>query len=166
MSALLWPRVLLGVLIAGLLWWAVDRLHDYVWQNGYNAANVRGEQVIAEFRAAEAQAQREAREAERSAQAAVDRAATEYQRGLADAETTERDVLSDLRADNLRLRAEWRGCATDRLSVAAEAAGRVAATDRSRAALAAAAVRIGAECDARDRAWRQYAAAVTTEMGS
>lgn len=163
MSALIWPRVMLGVLVAGLLWWAVDRLHDYVWQNGYNAANVRAEQVIAEFIKGEAEAQRQAREAERAKQDAVDAAAAAYQRGLADAETTERDVLSDLRADNLRLRAEWRGCATDRLAGDAEAASRVAAADRSRAALAAAAVRIGAECDARDRAWRQYAAAVAGE---
>lgn len=163
MSALLWPRILLGVLVVGLLWWAIDSAHDYIWQNGYNAANVRAEQVIAEFREGEADAQRKARKAERAKQDAVDAAAAAYQRGLADAETTERDVLSDLRADNLRLRAEWRGCATDRLSGDAEAAGRIAAADRSRAALAAAAVRIGAECDARDHAWRQYAAAVAGE---
>lgn len=137
----------------------------YRWAdgNGYNRANVRAEKVVSDVLAAEAQAQRDARKAEREKQAAVDQLGDEYQRGLNDAKTAEDGVIADLHADNLRLRAEWRGCETGRLSGDAASAIAIAAADQRRAEAAGRIVRVGAECDARDRAWRQYAGAVTMQ---
>ena len=100
---------------------------------------------------AEAHAQARVRQAEQDMAQAVANAATEYERGKADAQATADRVAADLRAGSLRLRREWAGCETSRLSAAAAATRELETTAASRDALAAAIVRVGAECDAKER---------------
>ena len=140
-----WPQILLSVAATGLLAWAGVQ----VYRAGYNAANVRAERIIGEFAKAEAEAQAKAREVERRA---VERIAEIEAAQAAEQERIESEVEArtrDLRAGNLRLRREIAARAT--ASVAREAA----ATAESEAAaargaeLVAAAVGVGAACDAR-----------------
>lgn len=150
-------RTVGGLLVAGVLAYGAWTAYGWAYDNGYNAANVRAEQVIAEFRKAEAEAQLAARKAERDKQAVVDNLAAEYERRKADAEAKQATVVADLRAGNLKLRAEWRGCETDRLSAGAESARLNAEADQRRAEAAARIVRVGDECDAFQRSVWQYA---------
>lgn len=63
------------------------------------------------------------------------------------AETVPAAVAADLRAGNLRLRREWQGCETSRVSDAAAAARERDALTASRDALAGEIVRIGRDAD-------------------
>lgn len=132
-----------GALIAAaLVAYALRAAYDWAYDNGYNAANVRAEQIIAEFAKAEAVAQKKAREAEQAlddglAQAAdkadkrYDQIEDDYQRRIAGSDA-ERDRLLDL----------WRSHqATDRLADSAEAARAADEQDRLRRESAARIVR-------------------------
>ena len=101
---------------------------------------------------AQADAQAKARAIEHAQAQAVAAVAESYERGKADAQATADRVAADLRAGSLRLRREWAGCETGRLSEAAAATRELETTAASRDALAAAIVRVGAECDAKERA--------------
>ena len=72
-----------------------------------------------------------------------------YERGLKDANAQERDVVAGLRAGTTRLREQWAGCETGRLSEAVAAASVVDAAARDREASAGRIVRAAAECDAK-----------------
>lgn len=143
-----WPQILLSVAVAGLLAWAGGQ----VYRAGYNAANVRAERIIGEFAKAEAEAQAKAREAERRAVeriAEIEAAqAAKQERIESEAETRARD----LRAGNLRLRHEIAALATASVSREAAATAESEAAAARGAELVAAAVGVGAACDARVQA--------------
>ena len=89
----------------------------------------------------------EAIDAERAKARALADIGTQHEEDRRDAETVPAAVAADLRDGNLRLRREWAGCETQRLSEASAASiERDAATER-RAEFAAAVVRVGAEAD-------------------
>ena len=139
-----WPHLLGAGLLAILAWQG----YGWAYDNGYNAANVRAEKIIAEFARAEANAQERARAAEHK-QAERQRAAAEaYERGKADAQAAADSVVADLRADRLRLREHWRGCETDRLSEAATRGPQLDADAELRRAGAGNLVRLADQCDA------------------
>lgn len=143
-----WPQILLSVAVAGLLAWAGGQ----VYQAGYNAANVRAERIIGEFAKAEAEAQAKAREAERRA---VERIAEIEAVQAAQQERIESEVEArtrDLRTGNLRLRREIAALATASVSREAAATAESEAAAARGAELVAAAVGVGAACDARVQA--------------
>lgn len=100
---------------------------------------------------AQADAQVNARAIEQAQAQAVADIAESYERGKADAQATADAVAADLRTGALRLRREWAQCETGRLSAGAAATRELETTAASRDALAAAIVRVGAECDAKER---------------
>jgi len=143
-----WPQILLLVAVAGLLAWAVGQ----VYRAGYNAANVRAERIIGEFAKAEAEAQAKAREAERRE---VERIAEIEAVQAAQQERIESEVEArtrDLRAGNVRLRREIAALATASVSREAAATAELEAAAQRGAELVAAAVGVGAACDARVQA--------------
>ncbi len=143
-----WPQILLSVAVAGLLAWAGGQ----VYRAGYNAANVRAERIIGEFAKAEAEAQAKAREAERRA---VERIAEIEAAQAAQQERIESEVEArtrDLRAGNLRLRREIAALATASVSREAAATAESEAAAARGAELVAAAIGVGAACDARVQA--------------
>ena len=143
-----WPQILLLVAVAGLLAWAGGQ----VYRAGYNAANVRAERIIGEFAKAEAEAQAKAREAERRA---VERIAEIEAVQAAQQERIESEVEArtrDLRAGNVRLRREIAALATASVSREAAATAESEAAAARGAELVAAAVGVGAACDARVQA--------------
>lgn len=143
-----WPQILLSVAVAGLLAWAGGQ----VYRAGYNAANVRAERIIGEFAKAEAEAQAKAREAERRA---VERIAEIEAVQAAQQERIESEVEArtrDLRTGNLRLRREIAALATASVSREAAATAESEAAAARGAELVAAAVGVGAACDARVQA--------------
>lgn len=97
---------------------------------------------------AQADAQATARKAERDIAAAHDAAAMEFERGKREAEAVGNRVAADLRAGAVRLRNEWAGCETDRLSDAAAAARERDAAEQRRIESAGRIVRAAAACDA------------------
>ena len=137
-----WPVVLAAVIALSVAGYAAHRAHSYVWQNGYNAANVRAEKIIADMAKGEAAAQARARKAEQALARGVaqaeedagernDQIERDYQRRIAGV-VSERDRLRDL----------WQAeRATDRLADSAAAAGASAEKDRLRRASAARIVR-------------------------
>ena len=150
-----WPQILLLVAVAGLLAWA----GGHVYRAGYNAANVRAERIIGEFAKAEAEAQTKAREAERRA---VERIAEIEAVQAAKQERIESEAdarARDLRAGNLRLRHEIAALATASVSREAAATAESEAAAARGAELVAAAIGVGAACDARiDALIRAYEA--------
>ena len=154
-------RYWLHALVLGALAWGGYKAHAYVWQNGYNAANVRAEQVIAEFARAEAAAQKKAREAEQAKAREVTRIAAEYEAQIDEIRTNAGRLAADLRTGNVRLRDHWAGCETNRVSGDATAA-RLA--DEARQLQAESLERIAAitgEADAKERALQEYAREVS-----
>lgn len=156
------PHLAGGVFAAALLWWAASSAYGWAYGNGYNAANVRAERVIAEFIEAEREASERARRAEQAAVQAFADAADEYERGKNDAQVAADRTIADLRAGNVRLRDHWQGCAaTSHVSGDATAAALADAAAELRRAGAGALVSIGDSCDAQIRglqrvieAWR------------
>ena len=132
----------LAILVGGYRW---------AYGNGYNAANVRAEQVIAEFHAAERDATERARQAERRAN---ERLAEIEALQAAERERIASEVESrtaDLVAGNLRLRREIAAYATRDLSRDAATNRELDAAAQRGAALVAAAIGVGAEADAVQR---------------
>lgn len=135
-------RYWLHALVLAALAWGGYKAHAYVWQNGYNAANVRAEQIIAEMARAEADAQARARKAE---QALAAEQADAGERADERDEQIERDYQRRIAAvvsDRDRLQKLWRAeRATDRLADSAEAAAEADRQDRLRRESAARIVR-------------------------
>ncbi|WP_125077018.1 hypothetical protein [Pseudoxanthomonas sp. SGT-18] len=101
---------------------------------------------------AEARAQQGARVAEQATAEALSDIGTELEEERSSAETLPAAVAADLRAGNLRLRREWAGCETQRMSDAAAAAVERDALAASREDLAGALVRVGRDADDQLRA--------------
>src|SRR5690606_22270064 len=143
-----WPQILLSAAAAGLLAWAGGQ----VYRAGYNAANVRAERIIGECAKAEPEAQAKAREAERRAVARIAETeavqAANQERIESEAEARTRD----LRAGNLRLRREIAALATASVSREAASTAESEAAAARGAELIAAAIGVGAACDARVQA--------------
>lgn len=132
----------LAILVGGYRW---------AYGNGYNAANVRSEQVIAEFHAAEAEAQAKARQAERRANERLVEIealqAAERERIASEVESR----TAGLVAGNLRLRREIAAYATRDMSRDAATTRELDAAAQRGATLIASAVGVGAEADAVQR---------------
>ena len=140
-----------AVIVLALLAWGAVSGYRWAYGNGYNAANVRAEQVIAEFHAAERDSAERARQAERKANERmleIDASqASQRERIESEVETRAADLL----AGNLRLRREIAALHTAHLSAGTAAAIESDAAAQRGAALVAAAVGVGAEADAVQR---------------
>lgn len=105
----------------------------------------------------------ESEAAARAAERDIERKRTEigekYAKDLQRAKESSDRVVRDLVAGNKRLRDEWLACASG-LPAGSRPADEPTGADQGRAELAAAIVRVGAECDARDSAWREWAQSV------
>lgn len=93
-----------------------------------------------------------ARATEHAAAAILAEVGARHEEDRADAETVPAAVAADLRAGILRLRREWAGCETQRLSDAAAAAAERDALAAERERLAGAVVRVGRDADDQIRA--------------
>ena len=125
--------------------------YRWAYGNGANAERVRTEQVIAEFHAAEREATERARQAERRAN---ERLAEIEALQAAERERIASEVESrtaDLVAGNLRLRREIAAYATRDLSRDSATTRELEASAERGAELVAAAVGVGAKCDAVQR---------------
>lgn len=116
-----------------------------LYKAGYTAAETKYQLQIAQ---ADAKAQEAARQAEQKLADAVAKAAAQYEKGKQDAQASADRVAADLRAGTLRLRKEWAGCETSRLSEAAQNSRELDAAEQRRIESASRIVRAAAECDA------------------
>lgn len=98
-------------------------------------------------------------ETERTAAAKMAQVADTYEKEKADALDREAGLRADLAAGDRRLRHEIGALYTAQLSEAAAHSIELDAAAQRGAELVAAAVAVGAACDARDRAWRAVAEA-------
>lgn len=153
-------RYWLHVIVLGVALYGLGRYTEWVYESGYNAANVRAEQVIAEMARAEAAAQGKARAAERRSAVAIADITEQYERDRADAQTAADRLAAGLRAGNVRLRDHWAGCETDNLSGDATAARRADEAARVRAESAARIIAAADEADAQVRGLQRYAGEV------
>lgn len=119
-------------------------------------ARAKAEKIIGDFAKAEAELQAKYRKAEQARTEAVAEAASQYNKGVSDAQAKSAAVVADLRAGNVRLRQHWQGaiatCDLSRDSAAALAAEREA---ELREQGAADLVRLAAEADAQVRALQE-----------
>lgn len=116
--------------------------------------NARAERdvLIAQSALQRAEFEAHARQVERQQRAAVEAIRNTYQTEMERADEKHTAVIASLRADAVRLRQHWQGCAaTAELSRAAETAARVDEDSRLREHGAADLVRLSAECDAQVR---------------
>lgn len=116
-----------------------------LYRAGYIAAETKYQLQIAQ---ADAKAQEAARQAELKFADAIAKADAQYEKGKQDAQVSADRVVADLRAGTLRLRKEWAGCETSRLSEAAQSARELDAAEQRRIESASRIVRAAAECDA------------------
>lgn len=93
-------------------------------------------------------AEQVARSIERAQSAAVAAVASGYQRGLSDAQENADRLVADLRAGNVQLRAQWRGCEADRVPATAAPTGGADAAEQGRRDSAGRIVRAADACDA------------------
>lgn len=142
-------RVLAAVL-AFVTWSALMFGAGWAWRSD----RADGAQAVVQRDAAQAQvaAEQGARATEQSAAADLAEIGTRHEEDRTDAETVPAAVADDLRAGNLRLRREWAGCETRRLSDAAAAAVERDALAASRDEAAGRIVRIGRDADDQLRA--------------
>ena len=133
---------------------------------GYRYESARAEAKyqshLAADRQAEENAQRVARMHEYELALAANAAAESYEKGKKDAENESQKTVADLLDGSLRLQNRWAGCEADRMSEAATTAGKLNAATRDRAESASRIIAAAAACDAKDRAWQQWAAATTS----
>ena len=119
-------------------------------------AKAKAERVVSEYAKAEADLQAKYRKAEQARTEAVAEAASQYSKGVSDAQAKSAAVVADLRAGNVRLRQHWQGaiatCDLSRDSAAALAAEREA---ELREQGAADLVRLAAEADAQVKALQE-----------
>jgi hypothetical protein len=144
----IWLASVLLLIIAflGQVWQLADTRADLAEAR---ATLARQNEAIA---AANAEAERQARAAETEAGHVIADIGAAYLEGERNAEITADRTIADLRSGALGLRREWTMCETGRVAETAAAQRRIDQADRSREELAAAAVRIGATCDAKERA--------------
>lgn len=129
------------ILLAGLAYGGY-RAYGWAYTNGYNAANVRAEKVIAEFARAEADAQAKARKAEQAVAAGIAQAQDEAGKRNDQIELDYQRRIAGVVSDRDRLRKLWQAeRATDELADSAAIAAAVAEQDRLRRESAARIVR-------------------------
>lgn len=119
----------------------------------------------AEVAAIDADARRRALETELRHAADMQALAETLEKEQADAEKKHAGVVAGLERGALRLRQQWQGCQArlDGMPAAAETTAIPDAAAQLRATGVADLLRVGAECDARLRAWQSYARSVTGE---
>ena len=100
--------------------------------------------------AAVAKAEADARAAEQSSLKAIFNGASMYDKGKTDAQATADRTVADLRNGNLRLRSEWAGCETNRLSEGSAAAIELGEAIRRRNESTSRILRAVDECDAQN----------------
>lgn len=139
---------------------------------GYQLGVVRAERAERALAMAQRDAAEDAVEdlsraldAERARAAEVARIGDEHEEARRDAETVPAAVAAELRAGTLRLRREWAGCETARLSDAAAAAAERDALAGLRAEAAGRIVRIGRDADDQLRACQAVIRAYRGESG-
>lgn len=137
-------------ILAWLLLFAIAAV--WVQTHRLSVLQVEAARTEAALAAAQADAERRAREATTSIVDVLFDADAEYQRGKFDAQAMADRVAADLRSGALRVRREWAACETGRLADSAAAARELGDALERRNALAGAVVRVGAECDAKERA--------------
>lgn len=96
--------------------------------------------------------ERRARDTEQKAALIIDTIGNTHEEARQEAESIPAAVAADLRAGNVRLRSEWAGCETQRLSDASASARERDALAASRDQLAGEIVRIGRDADDQLRA--------------
>ena len=136
--------ITLAVLLAGSFWagweWR-DRSADIAkLRSDLNYASSANDALV------------EALEEERAKAQALAGIGAQHEDDRREAETVPAVVVADLRAGNLKLRREWQGCETQRLSDAATATRERDALAASRDALAGDLVRVGRDADDQLRA--------------
>lgn len=140
----LWPALLAAALaLAGF--WA-----GWEWRD--RSCDAAALQAELEFASAANDAMVETLDAERAKAAELADIGTQHEEDRRDAETVPAAVAADLRAGNLRLRKEWAGCETQRLSDATAAAIERDALAQLRDEAAGAVVRVGRDADDQLRA--------------
>ena len=154
-------------IVSGLLAFAVLLL----WLNLASVAAQRDvaraevAQLKAEIAATKSEALRKALAIELQHAQDMQELGDKLKKEMDDAEAKHAGVVAGLQSGAVRLRKEWQGCEArlGSLPEAAETASSVDDLADLRATGAADIVRVGAECDARIRAWQSYARAVTGE---
>lgn len=128
-----------------------------------DAARVEVARLKAEYVAADAQARRRALETELRHAEDMQALGEKLTKEMQDAQDKHAAVVAGLERGTVRLRKQWQGCQArlDSLPTAAEAAALPDVGAELRATGVADLLRVGAECDAKLRAWQQYARTVT-----
>ena len=135
-------RYWLHMLIVGIAVLSLGMAYRWAYTNGYNAANVRAEKIIADFAKAEAAAQAKVRAAEQALADGLADAATEADQRDDQIERDYQRRIAAVVSDRDRLRVLWQAeRATDRLADSAEAAAEADRQDRLRRESAARIVR-------------------------
>jgi len=151
---------LVAILAVGL-WIAIA--HGCTVAAQRDVAKAETAQLRAEIAAADAQARRRALETELRHAADMQSLAENLEKEQADAERKHAGVVAGLERGALRLRQQWQGCQArlDGMPADAPPAGIPDGGAALRTAGVASLLRVGSECDAKLRAWQQYARTVT-----
>lgn len=136
-----------------VVWTALAALGGWEWRDR-SADLAESRKEAAESRA-ESQAQSDAREIEHTKAERINAVAGIYEQDKSNADAKQAAVAAALAAGNLKLRRELGALYTAQLSSAAARAVELDAAAQRGAEIAAAAIAVGAECDARDKALRQ-----------
>lgn len=157
-------RLDLGTIIAAALGLALIAVSLYAVRMSLqrDAARVEVARLKAEYVAADAQARRRALEIELRHAADMQTLGEKLTQEMQDAQNKHAGVVADLERGTLRLRQQWQGCQArlDGLPAAAETTAIPDGGAELRNAGVASLLRVGSECDAKLRAWQQYARAV------
>lgn len=158
-------RLDLGTILAAVMGLALIAVSLYAVSLSLqrDAARVEVARLKAEYVAADAQARRRALETEMRHAADMQALADQLTKEMQDAQKKHAGVVADLERGTVRLRKQWQGCQArlDSLPAAAETAALPDGGAELRNAGVASILRVGAECDAKLRAWQQYARTVT-----
>lgn len=130
-----------AALLVGLSFWA-----GWEWRD--RSADLAQSRQATKQAQAETKAVETARSAEHQQADTLANIGETHEQARAAAPAVADAVVADLRADRLRLRREWAGCETQRLSEASAAARERDALAAGREAAAGRIIRIGAEADA------------------
>ena len=133
------------------------------WEWRDRSADIQRLRADLEFASAANDALVETLETERAAAAKMAQVASTYEKERADALDRESRLRADLAAGTVKLRHEIGALYTAQLSEAAAHSIELDAAAQRGAELVAAAVAVGAACDARDKAWRAVAEADRAE---
>ena len=121
------------------------------WEWRDRSADIRQLRADLKFATAANDALVETLETERTAAAKMAQVADTYEKERADALDRESRLRADLAAGTVKLRREWQGCETAKLSAASAAARELDGAAEVRERLAAEIIRLGADADAQVR---------------